>query len=99
MRIERRRSKKKKKKKTKPLPRSGLGPKTPEGKEGPRMATRSMPKSKQDHPQEAASTKQPVRRSPRLQGTPATPMPGAQVEEEDREDDKPTFPMAAEPVR
>ena len=92
-----------KEKKLKPLPKSGLGSKSPVEKKGSSMATRSSPRSRPGPPSEMTTTvtpaKQPVRKSPRFKETPttpATPMPTLQLGDKD---DDPTFPMAEDPIR
>ena len=66
-----------KEKKLKPLPKSGLGLKTPVEKKGSGMATRSSPRNKPGPPLKMTTTetpaKQPVRKSPRFEETPMTP--------------------------
>ena len=95
-----------KEKKLKPLPKSGLGSKSPVKKKGSSMATRSSPRNRPGPPLEMTTTvtpaKQLVRKSPRFKETPttpATPMPMLQVGNKGDEDDEPTFPMAEDPIR
>ena len=95
-----------KEKKLKPLPKSGLGSKSPVKKKGSSMATRSSPRNRPGPPLETATTvtpaKQLVRKSPRFKETPttpATPMPMLQIGNKGDEDDEPTFPMAEDPIR
>ena len=92
-----------KEKKLKPLPKSGLGSKSPVEKKGSSMATRSSPRNRPGPPLETTTTvtpaKQPVRKSPRFKETPTTPttpMPTSQVGDKD---DEPTFPMTEDPIR
>ena len=92
-----------KEKKLKPLPKSGLGSKSPVEKKGSSMPTRSSPRNRPGPPLETTTTvtpaKQPVRKSPRFKETPttpATPMLTSQVRDKD---DELTFPMAEDPIR
>ena len=92
--------------KPKPLPKSGLGLKSPVEKKGSSMATRLSPRNRPGPPLEMTTTvtpaKQPARKSPRFKETPttpATPMPTSQVGDKGDEDNEPTFPTAEDPIR
>ena len=92
-----------KEKKLKPLPKLGLGSKTPVEKKGSGMATRSSLGNKPGPPLKITTTetpaKQVVRKSPRFKETPTTPttpMPMMQVRSKG---DEPTFPLEKDPIR
>ena len=92
-----------KKKKPKPLPKLGLGSKTPVEKKGSGMATRSSPRNKPGPPLKLTTTetpaKQVVRKSPRFKETPMTPTTPMLVTQVRSKGNEPPFPTEKDPIR
>ena len=92
-----------KEKKLKPLPKLGLGSKTPVKKKGLGIATRSSLGNKPGPPLKMTTTetpaKQAVRKSPRFKETPTTPTTPMLMMQVRGKDDEPTFPMEKDPIR